>query len=104
MSMRTVTATAAAADFHRLLDEVERGETIVVTRDGIPVGRLIPDRRTSAKRLNDAVHDHPADDKFADDVDAVRADMRRLSDEDLSAEPDDWVYDDDGTIRSSAPT
>ncbi len=86
--MRTVTATAAAADLLRLLDEVERGETVVITRDGIPEARLVPDRRTSAKRLTDARQDHPADDKFADDLDAGRADMRQLSDEDLPAEPD----------------
>lgn len=29
----------------------------------------------------------------------ARIDMRRLRDEDLSAEPDDWTYDDDGTIH-----
>jgi len=38
--MHPVTATAAAADLLRLLDEVERGDTVVITRDGIPVARL----------------------------------------------------------------
>jgi prevent-host-death family protein len=94
-----VTATAAAADFLGLLDEVERGETVVITRDGVPVARLVSDRRSSAERLADLLKDHPADDNFSDDLDAVRADMRRLSDEDLSAEPDAWTYDENGAIR-----
>lgn len=28
----------------RLLDDVERGETIIITRRGLPIARLIPER------------------------------------------------------------
>ena len=52
--MITVTATQAARNFASLLDSVEHGETVIVTRDGVPVGRLAPERRTSADRLKDA--------------------------------------------------
>lgn len=74
--MITVTATQAARNFASLLDAVEHGETVVVTRDGVPVGRLAPERRTSADRLKDVLREHPADDEFADDLDAAHASLR----------------------------
>ena len=74
--MITVTATQAARNFASLLDAVEHGETVVVTRDGVPVGRLAPERRTSADRLKDALREHPADDGFADDLDAAHGSLR----------------------------
>jgi prevent-host-death family protein len=72
----TVTATHAARNFASLLDAVEHGETVVVTRDGVPVGRLAPDRSTTADRLKAALREHPADAGFADDLTAVHADLR----------------------------
>ena len=63
-----VTATQAARNFANLLDAVEHGETVVVTRDGVPAGRLTPERRTSAGRLKAALLEHPADVAFADDL------------------------------------
>jgi prevent-host-death family protein len=74
--MIAVTATQAARNFANILDQVERGETIVITRDGVPVGRLSPERRTSAQRLQAALRDNPADDGFADDLEAAHADLR----------------------------
>ena len=74
--MIAVTATQAARNFANILDQVERGETIVITRDGVPVGRLTPERRTSAERLKAALRDNPADDGFADDLEAAHADLR----------------------------
>ncbi|MDQ2810471.1 MAG: type II toxin-antitoxin system prevent-host-death family antitoxin [Actinomycetota bacterium] len=74
--MIAVTATQAARNFANILDQVERGETIIITRDGVPVGRLAPERRTSAERLKSALQDNPADDNFADDLEAVHADLR----------------------------
>jgi prevent-host-death family protein len=74
--MIAVTATQAARNFASILDQVERGETIVITRDGVPVGRLIPERRTSAERLKAALRDNPADEGFADDLEAAHADLR----------------------------
>jgi len=39
---KTVTATAAKANFLRLLDEAAAGEEIEITRHGRPVARLVP--------------------------------------------------------------
>jgi prevent-host-death family protein len=74
--MIAVTATQAARNFASILDQVERGETIVITRDGVPVGRLAPERYTSAERLKAALRDNPADEGFADDLEAAHADLR----------------------------
>jgi prevent-host-death family protein len=45
--MREVQASEAKTHLPQLLDEVERGETIVITRHGSPIARLVPeaDRR-----------------------------------------------------------
>lgn len=39
---KTMTATAAKANFLRLLDEAFAGEEIEITRHGHPVARLVP--------------------------------------------------------------
>lgn len=54
----------------------KRGETIVITRDGVPIGRLSPERLTSTERLKAALRDNPADEGFADDLEAAHADLR----------------------------
>jgi prevent-host-death family protein len=41
--MREVQASEAKTHLPQLLDEVERGETIVITRHGKPIARLVPD-------------------------------------------------------------
>lgn len=50
--MRTMSATDAKARLAELLDDVERGETVVITRHGQAVARLVPeaDRRREAAR------------------------------------------------------
>ncbi|MGD0558009.1 MAG: type II toxin-antitoxin system prevent-host-death family antitoxin [Streptosporangiaceae bacterium] len=74
--MITVTATQAARNFSDILDAVEHGEIVVVTRDGVPVGRFTPERSTSADRLKAALREHPADAGFADDLATAHADLR----------------------------
>lgn len=76
--MKTMTATQAARNFAGLLDAVERGEAVMITRDGVTVGRFVPERRTSADRLKDALRASTPDAEFADDVQAARARMREL--------------------------
>ena len=53
--MRSVGAFEAKTHLSRLLDEVEKGETITITRHGNPVARLVPTsdarRRDVARRL-----------------------------------------------------
>jgi len=41
--MQEVQASDVAKDLPRLLDEVERGETVTITRDGRAIAKLIPD-------------------------------------------------------------
>ncbi|MGH3191018.1 MAG: type II toxin-antitoxin system Phd/YefM family antitoxin [Streptosporangiaceae bacterium] len=74
--MITITATQAARNFANLLDAVEHGEVVVITRDGVPVGRFSPERRTSADRLKAALREHPADEAFADELEGAAADLR----------------------------
>ncbi len=40
--MKTVGAYEAKTHLPRLLDEVARGETITITKHGVPVARLVP--------------------------------------------------------------
>jgi prevent-host-death family protein len=52
--MKTFTAVEAKSHFSALLDEVEAGEEIVVTRRGKIVARLVPDHpRTAADAFRD---------------------------------------------------
>jgi prevent-host-death family protein len=41
--MRTIQASEAKTKFLSILDDVERGASIIVTRHGKPVARIIPD-------------------------------------------------------------
>lgn len=86
--MKTMTATQAARNFAGLLDAVEHGESVVITRDGITVGRFVPERRTTAERLSAALRDHPADPAFADDVEAARASARAVFTDEVRTWPD----------------
>jgi prevent-host-death family protein len=41
--MREIQASEAKVHLPRLLDEVERGETLIITRHGRPIARLVPE-------------------------------------------------------------
>ena len=41
--MKSIQASEAKTHFLRLLDEVERGESVTITRHGKPVARVIPE-------------------------------------------------------------
>lgn len=41
--MREVQASDAKTHLPRLLDEVERGHTIIITRHGRPIARIVPE-------------------------------------------------------------
>ncbi len=49
--MREVQAPDAKARLTELLGEVERGESIVITRHGRPIARLVPDMERRRKDL-----------------------------------------------------
>ncbi|HEX5234698.1 MAG TPA: type II toxin-antitoxin system Phd/YefM family antitoxin [Silvibacterium sp.] len=41
--MRTVQASEAKTHLPQLLDDVERGATLIITRHGRPIARLVPE-------------------------------------------------------------
>jgi len=50
--MREIQASDAKTRLPQLLDEVERGETLIITRHGKPIARLVPEvdqRRASTE-------------------------------------------------------
>ncbi len=53
--MTEVGAFEAKTQLSRLLDQVERGETIVITRRGKPVARLSPVQGSSRDERRDAL-------------------------------------------------
>lgn len=48
--MKTVGAFEAKTHLSQLLDEVEHGETITITRRGVPIARLAPLNGTALRR------------------------------------------------------
>ena len=56
--MREIQASAAKARLAELLDQVERGETVTITRHGKAIARLVPEeewRRAAARRAMDEI-------------------------------------------------
>jgi prevent-host-death family protein len=53
--MREIQASDAKAHLSRLLDEVERGETIVITRHGRAIARIIPEADRRRHEIKEAV-------------------------------------------------
>ena len=55
--MRTVGAYEAKTHLSQLLDEVARGETITITRHGVPVAELMPPRKIQQRDVSAAIED-----------------------------------------------
>ena len=53
--VREVQASVAKTHFSQLLDEVERGQTIVILRHGRPIARLVPDERRRKQEIRQAI-------------------------------------------------
>jgi prevent-host-death family protein len=67
--MRTMTATEASRRFSDLLDAIERGETVIITRGNVPVAEIAPARRRTGADLRRALDGMPPpDDRFVDDI------------------------------------
>jgi prevent-host-death family protein len=49
--MREIQASEAKAHLPSLLDDVERGETLVITRHGKPIARIVPEADLGQARL-----------------------------------------------------
>jgi prevent-host-death family protein len=72
--MRTISATEASRRFSDLMDAIERGESVTVTRGNRPIAEIRPARRRSGRDLRAALAEvPPPDDAFeADIADALR--------------------------------
>ena len=55
--MKTVGAFEAKTHLNELLNKVSRGETIRITRRGVPVARLVPDNDAEPKDLKKVVRE-----------------------------------------------
>jgi prevent-host-death family protein len=53
--MREIQASDAKTHLPRLLDEVERGETIVITRHGRAIARIVPEARRRQEEIDKAI-------------------------------------------------
>jgi prevent-host-death family protein len=53
--MREVQASEAKTQLLRLLDAVERGETILITRHGRPIARLTPETDLRQREIDSVV-------------------------------------------------
>ena len=73
--MTSMTATEAAREFSDVLNRVAAGDEIEITRNGAPVAVLAPvrSRTLSAARFRLLLASAPPiDDRFADDLRAIR--------------------------------
>jgi prevent-host-death family protein len=81
--MREIPASEAKTHLPRLLGDVERGETIIITRHGRPIARLVPE---DARRQEEIA-------KVFADLDDLRKTMPALTlDEILSARHEGQNY------------
>jgi prevent-host-death family protein len=55
--MQTIQASEAKTKFLSILDDVERGASIIVTRHGKPIARIIPEAQIDRERVERAIED-----------------------------------------------
>lgn len=55
--MNTVGAFEAKTHLGELLDKVERGESVTITRHGKPVAQLVPPPRAQTRKRADVIRD-----------------------------------------------
>ncbi len=55
--MKTVGAQQAKTQLSALLDEVERGETVTVTRHGVPIAHIQPTREARIRRNREVIQE-----------------------------------------------
>lgn len=53
--MRSFQAAEAKTHFLRILDDVERGESVIITRHGKPVARLCPEAEIQREQVEGAI-------------------------------------------------
>jgi len=55
IDMREIQASEAKTHLPQLLDDVERGETILITRHGRPIARLVPEAGRRQVEIDQAI-------------------------------------------------
>lgn len=58
--MQTLQASEAKTHFLKILDRVERGETVAITRRGRTIARIVPDETAQRERVAQAVEEMKA--------------------------------------------
>jgi prevent-host-death family protein len=53
--MRSIGGREARIHFSQLLEDVARGETITITRRGVPVARLVPTEENRRQKISEAI-------------------------------------------------
>ena len=53
--MREIQASEAKTHLPQILDDVERGETVIITRHGRPIARLVPESDRRRAEIDDAM-------------------------------------------------
>ena len=53
--MQTIQASEAKTKFLSILDEVERGASVIVTRHGKPIARIVPEAESNRERVERAI-------------------------------------------------
>jgi prevent-host-death family protein len=53
--MREIQASDAKARLAQLLDDVERGETLIITRHGRPIARIVPEVNRRQEEVDRAI-------------------------------------------------
>jgi prevent-host-death family protein len=53
--MRDIQASEAKTHLPQILDEVERGETVRITRHGRPIARIVPETNRRQEEIDKAV-------------------------------------------------
>lgn len=53
--MREIQASEAKTHLPQLLDEVERGETVIITRHGRAIARLVPESHRRQEEIDRAI-------------------------------------------------
>jgi prevent-host-death family protein len=53
--MQTIQASEAKTKFLSILDEVERGESMIITRHGKPIARIVPEVQIDRERVERAI-------------------------------------------------
>jgi prevent-host-death family protein len=88
--MRSMTDAQASLNFAAMLDEVAKGETVLVTRDGVPIARITtPEESDVVDRLEEVLEMYPLPEKAVDDLERAIREHREWVGEGMREWPTD---------------